>query len=84
MGPQEKRLPVGVTPLTFGQLLLKVQVERGHMPPHGVVVGLHESLARNAGVQRQRLWTAKGQNFHESFLDLTFLIAASEPKSSIY
>jgi hypothetical protein len=41
MGPQEKRLPVGVTPLTFGQLLLKVQVERGHMPPHGVVVGLH-------------------------------------------
>ena len=54
------------------------------MPPHGVVVGLHESLARNASVNRQHLGTAKGQNSHESLLDLTFLIAATDPKAPIY
>jgi hypothetical protein len=27
---------------------------------------------------------SKSQNFHESLLDLTFLIAATDPKPSIY
>src|SRR5215510_1234654 len=58
--------------------------QTGNMRCLLVMGGVYRSSVPSGGTQVKYRCRCRGQNFHESLLDLTFLIAATAPKAPMY